>query len=93
MSGPAAIGAGAGSAAVAAGCITKRAGSSPALLCAIEGTWRVVSLEVNGEKAKDEDARKHTVANGADGTWSLRADGKEVIKGTSTLDPTKKPKK
>lgn len=58
----------------------------------IEGTWRVVALEVNGNKSKDEDAKKLTVVNGSDGTWSLLAEGREISKGTSTIDPTKKPK-
>jgi len=58
----------------------------------IEGTWRVVALEVNGNKAGDEDARKLTVINGSDGTWSLLSEAKEISKGTSTFDPTTKPK-
>jgi uncharacterized protein (TIGR03067 family) len=58
----------------------------------IEGTWRVVTLEVNGSRAMDEDAKKITVINGSDGTWRLHSEGKEVGKGTSTIDPTKKPK-
>lgn len=58
----------------------------------IEGTWRVVALEVDGNKAGDEDARKLTVVNGSDGTWSLLSDGKEVARGTSTFDPMKKPR-
>lgn len=56
----------------------------------IEGTWRVVALEVNGDKASAEDAKKITVVNGADGTWALRNDGKEISKGRSTIDPTAK---
>jgi len=58
----------------------------------IEGTWRVVALEVNGNKAKEEDAKKLTVINGSDGTWSLHDEEKEISKGTSSIDPTKKPK-
>lgn len=58
----------------------------------IEGTWRLVALEVNGNKAMAEDAKKHTVVNGSDGTWSLHSEGKEISKGTSTIDPTQKPK-
>jgi uncharacterized protein (TIGR03067 family) len=58
----------------------------------IEGTWRVVSLEVDGNKVPDDDAKKITVVNGPDGTWSLFSDGKEVGKGTNSFDPTKKPK-
>ena len=57
-----------------------------------EGTWRVVALEVNGNKVRDEDAKKLTVVNGSDGTWSLRSEDQEISKGTSTIDPTKKPK-
>ncbi len=58
----------------------------------IEGTWRITELVVNGNPAKEEDARKLTVVNGSDGTWSLRSENKEISKGTSTFDPTQKPK-
>ena len=58
----------------------------------IEGTWRVVALEVDGNKASNEDAKKITVVNGPDGTWTLFSDGKEIGKGTNSFDPTKKPK-
>lgn len=58
----------------------------------IEGTWRIKTLEVNGNKAGDADATKFTVVNGADGAWSLRSEGNEVAKGTSTIDPTQKPR-
>jgi uncharacterized protein (TIGR03067 family) len=58
----------------------------------IEGTWRIVALEINGEKSDEEDAMKLTVVNGSDGTWSVRSEGNEISKGTSTIDPTKKPK-
>src|SRR5450631_2311872 len=58
----------------------------------IEGTWRVVAFEVDGNKGKEEDAKKLTVVNGSDGTWSLHSEDKEMNKGTSTIDPTKKPK-
>ncbi|MCR9296803.1 MAG: TIGR03067 domain-containing protein [bacterium] len=58
----------------------------------IQGTWQVTTLSINGNKAKDGDAKKFTVVNGDDGTWSIRSEGKEISKGTSTFDPTKKPK-
>jgi uncharacterized protein (TIGR03067 family) len=58
----------------------------------IEGTWRIVTLEINGNKVMDGDAHKLSVLNGADGTWSLLSEGKEVAKGTNAFDPTKKPK-
>jgi uncharacterized protein (TIGR03067 family) len=57
-----------------------------------KGTWRVVALEVNGNKSNDDDAKKITVANHTDGTWNIYVDGNEIAKGTSTIDPTKKPK-
>lgn len=58
----------------------------------IQGTWQIAALTINGDKAKDEDAKKITVVNGDDGTWSIHSEGKEISKGTSTFDPTKKPK-
>src|SRR5262245_26216461 len=57
-----------------------------------EGTWQVVALEVDGNKAMEADARKITVVNGSDGTWSIRLEEKEISKGTSTIDPTRQPR-
>jgi uncharacterized protein (TIGR03067 family) len=58
----------------------------------IQGVWRVIALVVDGNEAKEEDAKKISVVNGADGTWNLRSDSVEVSQGTSTIDPTKEPK-
>lgn len=58
----------------------------------IEGTWQVTALEINGTKSNDEDVKKLTVVNGSDGTWSVRSEGNTVSAGTSTIDPTAKPK-
>lgn len=58
----------------------------------IEGTWRVVALEVNGDKAMEDDAKKLSVVNGSVGTWTLLSEGIGISKGTSTIDPTKTPK-
>jgi uncharacterized protein (TIGR03067 family) len=58
----------------------------------IRGTWRVTALTVNGNKAKEEDTKKITVVNDAKGTWNVRSGNKEISKGTSIFDPTKKPK-
>jgi uncharacterized protein (TIGR03067 family) len=57
-----------------------------------EGTWRVVSLEINGNKSAEEDAKKITVVNKEDSRWILQVDGQEITEGTSEIDPTKKPK-
>ena len=57
-----------------------------------EGTWQVVSLEVNGNKSAEEDAKKITVVNEADGKWAIEVEGKVIARGTSEIDPTKKPR-
>jgi uncharacterized protein (TIGR03067 family) len=59
----------------------------------IEGTWRVTGLTINGNKSKQEDARKLTVVNDDTGKWRLRSGDMEVSKGTSSFDPTKQPKR
>ena len=55
------------------------------------GIWRVVSIESNGEVSSDE-KRTIFVANAPDGTWTLTVDGREVSRGTSTIDPLAVPK-
>lgn len=57
-----------------------------------EGTWQIISLVVDGNQAGEEDAKKIIVVNEADGNWAIEVDGKIVAKGTSLIDPTKKPK-
>lgn len=58
----------------------------------IQGNWRVTSLTINGNQTKTDDANKIVVINGDDGSWIVRSEGKVIGKGTSTFDPTKKPK-
>ena len=53
---------------------------------AFEGTWQVVSLEVDGNKTAEEDAKKITVINKADGKWAIEVDGKVMARGTSKID-------
>src|SRR5581483_10378034 len=57
-----------------------------------EGTWQVVSLEVDGNKAAEADAQKIRVINEADGAWTIEIEGKVAARGTSKIDPTKKPR-
>jgi uncharacterized protein (TIGR03067 family) len=57
-----------------------------------EGTWRVTSLEINGNQSSEEDAKKITVVNKLDGVWILQVDGGKITEGTSEIDPTKSPK-
>ncbi len=56
------------------------------------GTWQVVALEVDGNKAAEADARKITVINELNGKWTIEADGKVIARGTSVIDPTKEPR-
>jgi len=58
----------------------------------IAGTWRIVSLVVDGNRVNDQDAQKFTVVNQSDGTWTFRSGEKVVAKGKSTFDPTLQPK-
>ncbi|MFM7034072.1 MAG: TIGR03067 domain-containing protein [Planctomycetia bacterium] len=55
------------------------------------GTWRVISIEANGNTAPN-DNRLTIVENLIDGTWKLSVDGREVSSGTSTMDPLATPK-
>jgi uncharacterized protein (TIGR03067 family) len=55
------------------------------------GTWRVTSIEANGEVSPQDD-RVILVENAADGTWTLTVDGREVNRGTSSIDPFAMPK-
>jgi uncharacterized protein (TIGR03067 family) len=57
-----------------------------------QGTWQVVSLEVDGNKAPEADAKKIKVINESDGKWAIEVDGVVVGRGTSRIDPAKKPK-
>jgi uncharacterized protein (TIGR03067 family) len=40
----------------------------------------------------ENNAKKLTFINKADGTWSVESEGKEISGGKSDIDPTKKPK-
>jgi uncharacterized protein (TIGR03067 family) len=57
-----------------------------------QGVWRVVALEVDGKEVDDNNAKKLTFFNKADGTWKIESEGKEISSGKSDIDPTKKPK-
>src|SRR4051812_21154096 len=58
-----------------------------------DGTWVVVSVEMDGEKAPEEGIKKAMPkAVGKEGTVTFFAEGKEQGQATFTVDPTKKPK-
>jgi uncharacterized protein (TIGR03067 family) len=58
----------------------------------IKGKWAISKLVIDGKKASNEDLARMTVVNEANGDWRLMSDGDVVAKGTSTLDPSAKPK-
>ena len=64
---------------------------SEAELVRYAGTWRVVSIEANGETNSD-DNRTILVENRPDGSWALTVDGREIASGTNKLDPLAVPK-
>lgn len=64
---------------------------SEAELVRYAGTWRVVSIEANGETNTD-DNRTILVENRPDGSWKLLVDGREIASGTNKLDPLAVPK-
>lgn len=55
-----------------------------------QGVWRVVALEVDGKEIPENDAKKLSVINKADGTWIIQSEDKEISSGKSDIDPTKK---
>ncbi len=55
------------------------------------GSWRVVTVESNGEVNADDD-RVIIVDNQPDGGWKLTVDGREVASGTNRFDPLAVPK-
>jgi uncharacterized protein (TIGR03067 family) len=57
-----------------------------------QGTWKVVAFEVDGKEVAENNFRKLTFINKADGSWSIESEGKEISSGMSDIDPTKKPK-
>ena len=57
---------------------------------AYSGTWRVVTIEVDGnEQAVRE--RNIVVVNREDGSWTMTIDGREASSGTSAIDPRATP--
>src|SRR4051812_6902551 len=61
-------------------------------LTRIQGTWRLVSMEVNGEKAPE--AQVKDVVRKIDGDkYEVTRDGKPAGHGTMTLDPAKSPRR
>ncbi len=56
-----------------------------------QGTWQLISMERDGKKTPDEEAKKITLTIQGN-KFVLRKDAVIISEGTMTLDPTKKPK-
>jgi uncharacterized protein (TIGR03067 family) len=56
-----------------------------------QGTWKFVSMEVEGKMKPDKDFNKYTVVFKGD-QWTVSEGDKIAAKVTFKLDPTKKPK-
>lgn len=59
---------------------------------AIAGRWIIARLIVDGKASKPQDVSGLFVVNEANGNWTLTSNASVVAKGTSKIDPTKKPK-
>jgi uncharacterized protein (TIGR03067 family) len=56
----------------------------------IEGSWQMVSMEIDGNKASDDDVSKVILVMKGE-NYTVEGTDQE-LKGTLTFDPTKKPK-
>jgi uncharacterized protein (TIGR03067 family) len=57
-----------------------------------EGTWEIKSLEIDGNKVDEKDAKKIQVINEANGVMAIEVDGKVKEHGQLKIYPTQKPK-
>ncbi len=56
-----------------------------------QGNWQLISVERDGKKSPQEEAKKLTLTIQGN-KFILRKDAEIISEGTMTLDPTKKPK-
>ena len=57
---------------------------------AYAGTWQVESVEIDGNKLSDDQAKAFKVINEPDGKWAIEQNGAVVARGTSKIDPAQK---
>jgi uncharacterized protein (TIGR03067 family) len=57
----------------------------------LEGNWQVISMEIDGQKMPEEDAKQYTVLIKGD-KYTLKMQDNPINQGTIKVDPTKKPK-
>lgn len=60
----------------------------------IVGVWQITSLEVDGDRVPEDDARKLSIVNEKGGVWTLKSDDQTepICVGKSTFAPDKFPK-
>jgi uncharacterized protein (TIGR03067 family) len=56
----------------------------------LQGTWRYVSFEMNGEKMPEEQLKKMSITYTGN-KWVVREEDKVIVEGTHKLDATKEP--
>lgn len=56
----------------------------------LQGTWRAVASEMDGEKQPEDDVRQHTLVFSGD-TLVVNKDGQMVMKGKVKVDAAQKP--
>ena len=57
----------------------------------LEGTWQVVSMEMDGQKQSEDDAKQFKVII-KENKYTLKMGDNAINQGTFTIDATKKPK-
>jgi uncharacterized protein (TIGR03067 family) len=57
----------------------------------LAGTWQAVSYSHDGNQAPDEDLKKTTLSIDADGKASASREGRMIVAGTLTIEPTSAP--
>ena len=57
---------------------------------ALQGTWRAVASEMDGDKQPEDEVKQHTLVFSGD-TMTVNKGGDMVMKGKVTIDPTQKP--
>jgi uncharacterized protein (TIGR03067 family) len=74
------------------GMLTSRGGadSGDDVLKKLQGTWKFVSQEVDGQPLPKSELANQTITFAGD-KWTVRRDGKVVQAGTHQFDPSKKP--
>ncbi len=57
----------------------------------LEGTWQVVSMEMDGQKQSEDDAKQYKIIIKGN-KYTLKMQDNAINQGTFTIDATKKPK-